>query len=79
VCSVYGEGDKVKSRDDVDLEVNKDYLVFLIPQVSKDGKQHEYLIGGAQFGLREVKGSGDAVTVLNNDTKQWENIGSVVK
>ena len=66
-------------RDDVDVEANKDYLVYLIPQTSKDGKQHEYLIGGAQFGLREAKGTGDAVTVLNNDTKEWEGVNSVVK
>lgn len=70
---------EVKTRDDVDVEVNKDYLVYLIPQTSKDGKQHEYLIGGAQFGLREAKGIGDAVTVLNNDTKEWEGVNSVVK
>ena len=34
---------------------------------------------GAQFGFREAKGTGDAVTVLNNDTKEWEGINSVVE
>jgi len=34
---------------------------------------------GFQFGLREVKGSGAATTVLNNETKEWESLGSIVK
>lgn len=68
-----------KSVDDIDIEVGKDYLVYLIPQSSKDGKYHEYLIDGYQYGLREAKGSGSDVTVLNNDTKKWESLDGVVK
>jgi len=70
---------KDTSADDIDIEAGKDYVVFLTPQSSKDGKTHEYVIGGYQLGLREAKVSGAEVTVLNNETKQWENIGSVVK
>ena len=70
---------EVKFSDDINIEVDKDYLVYLIPQASKDGKHHEYLIDGVQFGLREAKGSGNSITVLNNETKKWENISSVVK
>ena len=70
---------ELKMSDDINIEVNKDYVVFLSPHISKDGKSSEYLIGGAQFGLREVKGTGNNVTVLNNETKQWENVSNVVK
>ncbi|MDQ0680554.1 hypothetical protein QFZ30_003936 [Arthrobacter pascens] len=68
-----------KFIDDIDIEVGKEYVVFLLPQSSKDGKLHEYLMDGFQFGLREVKGSGAETTVLNNETKEWESLGSVVK
>lgn len=65
--------------DDIDVEPGKDYVAFLDPQSSKDGKLTEYVIGGYQLGLRETKGSGPDVTVLNNTTKQWDKIDSVVK
>jgi hypothetical protein len=68
-----------KSTDDIDIEVGKDYLVFLTPQSSKDGKVREYVIGGYQLGLREARGSGANITVLNNDTKKWESLDRVVK
>jgi hypothetical protein len=68
-----------KFIDDIDIEVGKDYIVFLLPHSSKDGKLHEYFIDGVQFGLREAKGSGAETTVLNNETKEWESLGSVVK
>jgi hypothetical protein len=68
-----------KFTDDIDIETDKDYVVLLIPQSSKDGKQSEYLIDGLQYGLREAKGSGAEVTVLNNSTKKWEGISSIVK
>ncbi|ALV42157.1 hypothetical protein AU252_14195 [Pseudarthrobacter sulfonivorans] len=68
-----------KVLDDVDIEAGKEYVVFLSPQSSKDGKLHEYSITGYQFGLREVKGSGAETTVLNNETKTWESLDSLVK
>lgn len=68
-----------KFRDDIDIEVGKEYIVFLMPQSSKDGKVREYFMDGFQFGLREAKGSGAETTVLNNVTKEWESIGSVVR
>ena len=68
-----------KLTDDVDVEVGKEYVVLLKPQSSKDGKTHEYFIDGFQFGLREVRGVGAESTVLNNETNEWENLGSIVK
>ncbi|MFZ2544354.1 MAG: hypothetical protein WAW80_00015 [Candidatus Saccharimonadales bacterium] len=68
-----------KFTDDIDVEAGKDYVVFLIPQSSKDGKNQEYLIDGFQYGLREAKGSGTEITVLNNNTKEWEALSSIVK
>ncbi|MDQ4503165.1 hypothetical protein [Sinomonas sp. ASV322] len=65
--------------DDIDIEVGKDYIVFLLPQTSKDGTLHEYSISGYQYGLREAKGSGAETTVLNNETKIWESLSSLVK
>lgn len=70
---------KDKSVDDIDIETGKDYLVFLTPQSSKDGKVQEYVIGGYQLGLREAKKSDAKTTVLNNETKEWESVSSVVK
>jgi len=68
-----------KFTDDIDIEAAKDYVVFLMPQSSKDAKHHEYLIDGLQYGLREARGSGAEMTVLNNDTKKWESLSSIVK
>ena len=68
-----------KSADDIDVKAGQDYVAFLTLQSSKDGKSHEYVIGGYQFGLREAKGSGAELTVLNNATKQWESLSNIVK
>ncbi|WP_248758644.1 hypothetical protein [Pseudarthrobacter sp. SSS035] len=68
-----------KVLDDVDIEAGKEYVVFLSPQSSKDGKLHEYFMDGFQFGLREAKGSGVETTVLNNETNTWERLDSLVK
>ncbi len=70
---------EVKLNDDINIETSKDYLVFLIPQSSKDNKHQEYQIGGAQFGLREAKESDGTTTALNNETKQWESVASIIK
>ncbi|UKA63034.1 hypothetical protein [Arthrobacter sp. FW306-04-A] len=68
-----------KITDDIDVEVGKEYVALLTPQSSKDGKLIEYSMDGFQFGLREAKGSGPSTTVLNNETKEWESLGSIVK
>lgn len=68
-----------KVLDDVDIEAGKEYVVFLSPQSSKDGRLHEYFMDGFQFGLREAKGSGVETTVLNNVTNTWERLDSLVK
>ncbi|MEV8144840.1 hypothetical protein [Specibacter sp. NPDC078709] len=44
-----------------------------------DGTFHEYAIDGFQFGLREVKGSGDDTAVLNIETRKWESLSGIVK
>ena len=69
---------QAKITDDVDVEVGKDYIVFLQPQAAKDGNLHEYSIAGYQYGLREAKGDGAETTVLNNETQAWESLGSFV-
>ncbi|MDQ4503167.1 hypothetical protein [Sinomonas sp. ASV322] len=68
-----------KFIDDIDIEVGKEYVVFLIPQSAKDGTLSEYSISGFQYGLREAKGTGAVTTVLNNENKTWESLGSFVK
>lgn len=68
-----------ESIGNVDVEVGKEYVVFLRPQQSPDGTFHEYAIDGFQFGLREVKGAGPDTAVLNNETKTWESLGTIVK
>lgn len=74
---------KTKVFDDIDIEVDKNYVVFLRPQSSKDGKQKEYFMDGMQYGLREAKGytnGSDAnMTVLNNKTGVWESPSSLLK
>lgn len=42
-------------------------------------KHQEYQIGGALFGLREAKESDGTTTALNNETKQWESVASIIK
>lgn len=74
---------KDKFKDDIDVEANKNYIVFLVPQSSKDGKVKEYFMNGMQYGLREVsgytEGSNTDIMVKNNETGQWEKPGSLLK
>ncbi|MET3175967.1 UNVERIFIED_ORG: hypothetical protein ABIB52_003840 [Arthrobacter sp. UYCu721] len=65
--------------EDAEITVGKDYIALLLPQQYKDGTAEEYSIQGFQFGFREAKGSGAETTVLNNETKAWESLGSVVR
>jgi hypothetical protein len=65
-------------EDDVELTVGKDYIALLLPQQYQDGTAEEYSIQGFQLGFREVRGSGTETTVLNNDTKNWESLESIV-
>jgi hypothetical protein len=64
--------------DDFDITVGKDYIALLLPQQYQDGTAEEYSIQGFQYGFREVRGSGTETTVLNNDTKEWESLWSIV-
>lgn len=70
---------KTKFIDDIDIETGKDYIVFLRPLTSKDGKYQEYTIDGMQYGLREVRGTSDEMKVLNNETRAWENPDTILR
>ncbi|MDQ0709006.1 hypothetical protein QFZ52_001658 [Arthrobacter woluwensis] len=69
---------QAKSSGDIDVHVGKEYLAFLTPQTSKDGRLREYAIVGFQHGLRDIKGDGRDAAVLNNDTAVWEPLATVV-
>ena len=69
---------KIKFAEDIDLEVDKSYVVFLSPRAGK-GEEMDYYMDGMQYGLREVRESGPDATALNNETKKWESISSFVK
>ncbi|MDQ0732428.1 hypothetical protein [Arthrobacter sp. B1I2] len=64
--------------EDAEIKVGKDYIALLLPQQYRDGTAEEYSIQGFQYGFREVRGSGTGTTVLNNVTKEWEGLGSIV-
>jgi hypothetical protein len=72
-----------KFLGDIDIEADKNYVVFLQPQTSKDGKHQEYFIDGMQYGLRETKGYVDGsdanMTVLNNESNEWEILSRILK
>lgn len=68
-----------KLMDDIDIEAGNDYVVLLWRQSSKDGTFHEYFIDGFKFGLREAKGLGPETIALNNETGEWEPLGSLLK
>ncbi len=78
-----GESDEGKyihdlAQGDVEPEVGKSYLVYLVPEDSYYGKPETYAITGAQGGLREVRQMDDRWQVLNNFTGEWENLEAVV-
>jgi hypothetical protein len=64
--------------EDAEITVGKDYIALLLPQQYQDGMAEEYSIQGFHYGFREVQGSGTETTVLNNDTKTWESLESIV-
>ncbi|MDR6438805.1 hypothetical protein J2790_003972 [Paenarthrobacter nicotinovorans] len=70
---------KAKITNDVDLEAGKEYVALLTPRSGQDGRLSEYSVQGYQYGLREVKGTGAETTLLNNETHEWESLGSFVK
>ena len=81
---------KSKFAEDIDIEVDKTYLVFLRRDISKDGKIAEYVMEGMQYGMREVKDSqarelkagtkiSSNIEILNNETGTWEKISTAVE
>ncbi|MBO9705949.1 MAG: hypothetical protein J7474_10630, partial [Arthrobacter sp.] len=70
---------QAKASGDIDVHLGKEYLAFLAPQTSKDGRLREYAIVGFQHGLRDIKGAGRDAAVLNNDSAAWEPLVTVVK
>lgn len=70
-----------KFANDIDIEINKDYLVYLVSEIVYYGKDNGYAIIGFEGGLREVKGNlkmKSDVQVFNNFTKTWESLTSVL-
>lgn len=77
---------KMKFGEDIDIEVGKDYLVYLDNREDEDVKlahQNAYGVIGWEGGLREVnttattRSSNTSVQLYNNITNQWENLESV--
>lgn len=69
---------KSKFIHDIDIEVGKQYLAFLGPDDDKNGGIY-YGIYGAQYGLRELRIDNGVSKILNNETKKWEPIETVIK
>lgn len=70
---------KERFAGDIDIEVSRRYLAFLTPQLVGSEKRLEYMMDGAQYGLRQVKGIGKTAMVLNNQTKKWDKLSDIVK
>lgn len=79
--------DKIKFQieDNIDIEENKDYLVYLKKDTAY-AKEDGYGIICFAGGLREVKAEQDDISlenpntqVFNNFTQQWENLTDVIK
>ena len=67
-----------KVDGDIDIEVGKTYVVFLMRD-DKINKENEYFIDGLQYGLREVQQSNISnLKVKNNVTGEWEKLSSVI-
>lgn len=75
-----------KVNGDIDIEVGKTYLVFLMHD-DKINKENEYFIDGLQYGLREVQQSNIStysvnnisdLKIKNNVTGEWENLSNVI-
>lgn len=69
-----------KYKDDIDLEVGKTYLAYIVSEkdIHNNGA---YAIIYYQTGLREVQGnlhSRTSLQVYNNYTKSWESIENVL-
>lgn len=69
---------KYAIMDDIDIEVGKTYLVNLALHYVKADNSPLYGIVGLQYGLREVRGSGNSAEILNNGTGKWEPLASSV-
>ena len=70
-----------KSENDIDIEKNKTYLVFLDHTSSQ--KENEYAITGFAYGMREVENSDhltnrDDIRVKNNVSGEYESLQKVV-
>ena len=73
---------KEKFIDDIDIEVDKTYLVYL--KDNNTVKEDSYSIVGLAGGLREVStdsimDKSTDILVFNNFTEEWENLSSIVK
>ena len=66
-------------NDDVRIEVGKDYVVFIgrnYENIYSNGE--ELYIDGLELGLREVTRTDSGLKILNNHSKEWENLAEVI-
>lgn len=75
-------------EDDIKIENNKIYLVYLNDEKYCEGKENSYAIHGLQIGLREVKNQQTSlkyskeqakdIMVLNNITGEYESLNEII-
>lgn len=76
---------KEKEKDDIELEINKIYLVYMY-HGDEYHDTNEYSIFGFQYGLREVNISSntntinslDNIQVKDNNTNKWVSLSSLI-
>ena len=64
---------EAKSLDEVDIELNKEYLFVL----SYNEDYNRYLINAFPYALREVKIEGSKIYYKNNETKTFEEFSNL--
>lgn len=73
---------KFNIEDDIDIEENKIYLVYLNARNVYDNEEDSYGIFGLAGGLREIKeykSNLDDILVLNNFTKEYDKLSSLIE
>lgn len=75
---------KIAFEGDIDIEVGKTYLAYLVESTVHHAEPGAYEIIGFEGGLREIQTTGgysanSNIKVLNNFTGEWENLSDIVK
>jgi len=63
-----------RPNNDIDIEEGKTYLMYLDYDADYEGYSFRFF----EYGLREIKYDSEEILVLNNETKEWENITNVI-